>query len=596
MRIDRMTLGGDDVNGFGVLKYIKKYKFNSTFIRNLIAIFIVVVIPVSLMCIIVFNTSRNTLQDECNQMLRERGEKITQISNEFFKSLDMLILTLLNDVSVNHIFVHQAEKAELADDYNSVIEIAGIIKQSRVCIKEVCVYSDINKSFVTESSCTEGIHFEEQRWYQKYDSGQNNPIIFTGGMVFDNNDEITIMRCYTLNNGERLGMAAITVYANEYFKLLGLGNTNKEIFVIPVDNMCVISTNNDLLNSDISKIPFFDKSSISKARVNGDEYVCITTNSCYNDWQYIYLSQELMYQLSGKSMVSLSVGMIIVALFMCVLISLYVSLKSFRPLDDIIGYIYNGENEKELEQNEVTNELSYIKKSIVSMVNKNSHLNEKIKKTLLLLNETQICALQHQINPHFMYNTLEVIKWMAYDCEENRGTVVPMMEKLAEVVRYAIDMKRYLVSFQDEISMTKSYVEILKNRYTNRFDVVWNISDEAESLQVVKLCLQPIIENSVHHGFKSKRCGGEIWIETDISDHSFSIIVRDNGEGMTQGELEKLRNKLENPEPMSSSNVGLSNLNLRIKLIYGENFGLKIFSKSGVGTKVVLEMAKESFL
>ena len=345
------------MGGFWVRKYIKKYKFNSTFIHNFIIIFAVIVIPVVMMCSIIYDESKKTLGIECKQIMTERREKIEQVSNDFFKAIDMMMWSLLNENSTNNIFIQKKEKMELADSYNELMKIEKSLKQSHVFIKDIYVYSDINRCLVTADSCTDGMKFEEQQWYDYYDNEGANPIVFSGGMVHNSNDEITIMHRYTLNNGERLGMAAITVSANEYFKSLGLNiRENREILVIPIDNICAISTCSDLLNSDInSKIRFFSENGIDKAEFDGGEYACVEAKSCYSDWRYIYLSPDLIYQLSGKNMVNLSVGMIIVSLIVSILVALYVSLKSFKPLDDIIGYIYNEKDFAEAKPKEKNN-------------------------------------------------------------------------------------------------------------------------------------------------------------------------------------------------------------------------------------------------
>lgn len=585
--------------GVGILKYIKKYKFNSTFIRNLITIFTIVVVPVTLMCGIMYSTSQKSLQNECKQMMKERGARITQISNEFFKSFDLMALTLLDDPKVQNIFTFVGRKSELSEEYTRVMELVNMIQRSRTCIKDVVIYSEINKCLVTANSCTDDIDFSRQLWYKYYNSSKSNTIIYSGNLMQNGSDEITVMRRIAVNNDEVLGMAAITVSTNEYFKMLDINtDENKEIFaIIAEDNICIISTFYEFIGKDIiTQMNFMKKNGIDNALLDGVEYIRVQSNSCYNDWNYLYLSRELFYELSGKSMVSVSVGMILVALIMCILIAIYVSVKSFKPLDDIIGYLYDGVEPFETFCHKADNELSYIWKKISSIVNYNTRLNDKMEKTLLLLNKTQICALQHQINPHFIYNTLDVIKWMALDNEQNGAAVAVMVEKLAEVVRYGVDMRSYIVDMREEVSITKSYVDILKIRYENRFDLIWNIPAETLDSKVVKLCLQPVIENAVYHGFKLKRKGGIIHIGAEISEERLNITVSDNGNGMTQKEREMLCRRLETDDGIESTKVGLNNLNMRIKLIYGETCGVRIDSKEGEGTKITLEMTANSFV
>ncbi|MEJ8305221.1 sensor histidine kinase [Saccharibacillus sacchari] len=199
--------------------------------------------------------------------------------------------------------------------------------------------------------------------------------------------------------------------------------------------------------------------------------------------------------------------------------------------------------------------------------------------------QTELSALKSQIRPHYLYNTLEVIRMNAVDKEADE--VADMIHSLANQLKYVIDYGEERVSLAQEIEHLQDYFYIISVRYDNRYTLRFEISPEVEvGWPVVKLCLQPIVENAIQHGLrKSKK--GTVLIAAAVQNNDLHITVHDDGSGMSAETLFAIEQVLDAPS-MPGRSIGLKNVHERIRSQYGEAYGLSVTSREGVGTSVLL--------
>ena len=206
------------------------------------------------------------------------------------------------------------------------------------------------------------------------------------------------------------------------------------------------------------------------------------------------------------------------------------------------------------------------------------------------LRTLELVALQAQINPHFLFNTLEVIKWESVSLTKGPNSVSQMLENLAAIIKYSLSNPRETVSLQKEVELAQIYVDILMFRYEGKFVVEWRLDDELEIYKVPKLILQPLIENAVYHGVKEKKDMSVIRIRIHRHSGKLLISVMDNGVGIEKEALRKLRQQLQTPESFPSDSVGLLNVSKRIALLYGDSWNMKLYSKERKGTLLKIEI------
>lgn len=198
--------------------------------------------------------------------------------------------------------------------------------------------------------------------------------------------------------------------------------------------------------------------------------------------------------------------------------------------------------------------------------------------------QAELNALKSQIRPHYLYNTLEVIRMNAvYNDDEE---VADMILALSNQLKYVIDYGEDWVMLREELDHLRDYFYIIKVRYENRIDLRLEIADNVrQDLQLLKLSLQPIVENAIQHGIRPAGGKGSVLVSAELDGDCLLITVYDDGAGIGEKELSELRNMLAKPEA-PSKNVGLKNVHDRIKTICGEGYGLEIDSIAHVGTSV----------
>lgn len=232
-------------------------------------------------------------------------------------------------------------------------------------------------------------------------------------------------------------------------------------------------------------------------------------------------------------------------------------------------------------------EIQLLSQNFNQMVERIGDLVEDVKLEQLQLRDTELKLLQSQINPHFLYNTLDTIVWLAEDKQYEE--VITMVNALSDFFRTSLSKGKSFITIGEEKSHVESYLKIQQFRYQDILDYEINIPLELESYQVLKLTLQPLVENALYHGIKTKRGKGKITITAKQKGADIILIVSDNGKGMSANKLDLVRKEISRrgaEEPFNG--FGLYNVNERICLNYGKGYGLVMESEEGVGTKSII--------
>lgn len=227
------------------------------------------------------------------------------------------------------------------------------------------------------------------------------------------------------------------------------------------------------------------------------------------------------------------------------------------------------------------------------MIREINQLIEKIYKSEKNLKEIEIKFLQSQINPHFLYNTLNTIKWMGII--NNVPTISTITTDLVKLLRNSIGKEGYMITVEGEIENLQSYIRIQQARFNDAFEVSYDIEDEILGYYIFKLILQPIVENSMNYAFNDRKTKGNIKVKGYKKQHKLTFEIIDDGTGINELQFNQLLLSIESSESCgqvinSFSGIGLKNIQDRIQLSYGNDFGLSLESKPDIGTKVTLEL------
>ena len=233
-----------------------------------------------------------------------------------------------------------------------------------------------------------------------------------------------------------------------------------------------------------------------------------------------------------------------------------------------------------------TTEITTLSNSFEHMVVKIQKLMEQVRQEEITLRKTELKALQAQINPHFLYNTLDAIAWM---CEDGKNEdAEEMVTALARLFRISISKGHELIPIEKEVEHAKSYLKIENYRYKNKFAYSFEVEEACLSYLCNKITLQPIIENAIYHGVKQMIDEGEIQIRIFQEGEDIIFQVEDNGIGMTEEQCQEILRK----EPGDRTGIGIKNVNDRIQIYFGNKYGLHITSELDEGTCVTIRMPK----
>ena len=270
------------------------------------------------------------------------------------------------------------------------------------------------------------------------------------------------------------------------------------------------------------------------------------------------------------------------------------------PIKKLCNYTKRSENDL-LENNLKSNileidELSY---NFNDKIIRIKELIENIKIEQKNKKNTELWLLQAQINPHFLYNTLDTVVWMAEAGDSKK--VVDMITALSSFLRIGLNKGKKFIQIREEIRHIESYLKIQKFRYDDILEYSIEIEDSLYDMRILKLLLQPLVENALYHGIKYKREGGSIRIRGYEKDNNIILEVIDNGVGMDENKLNKIKTLIENTSLENSDIIrtvgdsfGLYNVAERIRLYYGNEYGLDIVSRENVGTTVTIILPAEN--
>jgi sensor histidine kinase YesM len=305
-----------------------------------------------------------------------------------------------------------------------------------------------------------------------------------------------------------------------------------------------------------------------------------------------FIEKDIDYSANIKSRInettkinlSLSIGIVVVILFACLTLSFIIVRSISKPIEELknlMGEAANGDFEVRF-SSKSNDEIGQLGSGFNQMIYEINNLVNMVYAEQKSKREAELKILQAQIKPHFLYNTLETILAIA---EENKvDEIAEIVIALTNFFRLSLGRGKETITIKDELEQVRSYLAIQKVRYGDKLDYEINCDNEILSRTVLKLILQPLVENSIYHGIKEKPGKGKISIEAHERDGKLYFSITDNGKGIPFEKLSELSDNLR--DSINVRGYGLFNVNERIKLSFSKEYGIFLKSKYGEGTKV----------
>ena len=389
----------------------------------------------------------------------------------------------------------------------------------------------------------------------------------------------------------RYGVILISLYLD--MKLGALLQNNKqpdgeELFLLNDQAKVILSNNRSNLGSSmrfLSKYLNIESQGSFTRKIAGQNTVINYDSVPKTNWKIV---QMVPYKVLMKDIDRLRSYQIVISLIFLgalILVAVFISWGITHPLHRLsllMREVPKG-NFAVRAMVKGRDEVAELGKSFNVMVREIEELIRQIQEIQALKEKTRLEALQAQINPHFLFNTLNNIKWLA--SLNGAETVSQMIAALGKLLETTLGKTDELIALADEIQWMESYVLLQKMRYGDKFAICYEIAEELLTYPVPHLLLQPLVENAIIHGFEDLSCGGRIIIRGYLDARRVLIEVEDNGKGIS---AEKIKDLLTTSNRQSGrfSNIGLMNVNERIRLFYGKDYGIEIVSHEGGGALV----------
>ena len=322
----------------------------------------------------------------------------------------------------------------------------------------------------------------------------------------------------------------------------------------------------------------------------GEQRVVVVKTVGYTGWKIVSVvsKESLFSDLNQTRMMALL--NLVLAIFLMIFVNQYVAVRITDPLKKLEKSIQG----IEMKQQPVVYiggppEIQHLGLTIRFMVEELQELTDKMVKEQEEKRKNELDALQSQINPHFLYNTLDSIMWMIES--ERYEDAVSMVQALGRLLRISLSRGKNVISVGDELQHARSYLAIQKYRYKNKFTSYFEAEPDIEQYKTIKLVIQPLIENAIYYGMEYMDGEGEIHIRAYTRDQDLYLEVEDNGPGMPEEQVEHLLTGGEKAR-QKGSGIGLKNVNQRIQLYFGTQYGLEIESEPDEGTVVRIHIPK----
>ena len=537
------------------LSVLKKYKIISIYAKNFILLFFSIVIPVFLTVSIFTSVYCNSINRSYERDNSNQFNTLTSISDKIFEQVNANMALIYSNSYVNQFFSIGFNNFIETQKFN--FEIQSLEKTFSINesnFNSIIMYSAKNNLVYNQS--TVNFDYFAQTNPDYADTLQNTTSITVKKTYIDSVDCVTVF-------------LPIWSYSSERGTICYNLSTDKLKYyfsnIINIDNLININF-------------LFDGKSI----FNYENSETIKQSTVYETTsKYYYLKYKFTMsnaeQIKNIRLIKTAICIFILIILISVLILAFLlSAKAYMPISTLMEVTQSPElwaNNHIITNGSPQNELEYI---IAKLCNSIDFSGDSTARAAML-KRTHTVALQSQITPHFLYNTLAAINMAILETVGDDCTASDMVVTLSDYLRYTFKINNIVIPLSTELSFAQKYVEIMKYRYGNKISFIVNHDKSLDNVNVIKLSLQPIIENAIYHGIIPSDSGcGTITVSDFKRKHSLIVCVENTGKIISYDEIIKIENMLNNQSDVLDEHIGIINVDKRIKYTFGNGYGIKV--------------------
>ena len=607
----------------GFISFLKKNMFKSLRVRIIFVITVFMLLPVVYFLNYNFSHAEKMLQEKTSSLILDHLQQVgNQIENTCldiikisnFISADQLILAELTS-KIDRNPDRQSNYYDLTSrDKLNIIKIEAQLDYLKTGIffnydADVLLIDALGMVYTATSREDEfkfKLQYMEkyhgQSWYQNLLRDNQNTVWvapFSYDLNGDDENNRYISAVRVINGGypqRLLGIVMVNVSESHFKNILG-NHANGLVALINEEQDTIFSTDHGQNSGRFNFKHIFDRSAEERKgylflELNETKFVINYYVLNRVGWKLVSITpyQDAVKEIEGLRQKIVVFNIVVFLLLFTVAVGFIIYITN--PLKKLVGRIKGmkiGDYRIDLREENFPDDVSGIVGSFDYLFEKIEELVNTVIEKKRREHELKYGALQAQITPHFLFNTLNVIKWSAV--MSGAGNVAKMIAALGKLLEVSLGKSDEEVAFQEEIELIEAYVFIQNVRYNDKYILKVEAEEKIYALKLPKLILQPLVENAIIHGLKNVEGQGTIIITATDQDGFLRVSITDNGEGIP---AEKIRQLLINPNQemrkQRFSGIGLHNVDERLKLRYGKHYGIKISSKVGCGTIVELTL------
>lgn len=537
------------------------------------------------------NSEEQTIEDN-TQLVNQLEHNLTDYLRNMMRISDSLYYSVIKDTDFSEDNIDREMTLLYEANKDNLVSIACFANDGTLMAatpvstlkKDVDITSQ--SWFVTAQNKPENLHFSSSHVQNLFEDS-NNRYYWV----------LSLSRGVEITNGGRSTSGILLVDMNfsgieQLFTMVNSGNMSY-MYLMNQEGQIIYHPQQNLIYSDLQEennivAAGYDEG-VHEEVFHEEERIVIVKSVGYTGWKIVSVIPRENLNESWNQMNMIWVTVLAAGILILVFVNQYLSEKITQPIRKL---------EKSLEKLELeypdkifvggSEEIQHLGKTIRSMVDQMRQLMDDVVREQEEKRKNELDALQSQINPHFLYNTLDSIIWMVES--ERYDEAIDMVTALANLFRISLSQGRTIITIADEFQHARNYISIQKVRYKNKFEVTFSLDPKIEQYQTIKLIIQPILENAIYYGMEAMdEEEGEILVSGYERDGDIYIDVIDNGIGMPASQVEHLLTDGVY-ERKHGSGIGLRNVDQRIKLYFGEKYGLIIKSEPDVGTQVTIHL------
>ena len=577
--------------------FIKFKRFRDFSIRTKLIIgFLTILLPLVLLLSIVFYSYSAEI------VLKQSLEQTREIVEQFSISLDNYMGLMRNKMEILADSPTIQEELNTHQDKEDIKNDSFYSRNKRIRRIMLQIYSSVTMNDVEIYGINETNHYLSL-WSKKYEIPDKdilfeNANLSKGRSVLVNNindaDTIQMIKMVKdLQTYKPIGYIRFGLKRNYIEKMAKNINFGSDGSVVIFDeNLNKISgiAHDSVLSKLLKEKPSIGNFSYSEGK---NEYTAVHIHSDSTGWTTVgviplrYINKDL------AGIQYLTVIIIVLTIIIGVTVSVIIAQSLILPLENTVNALEKfsrGDFAVRLKENRC-DEIGKLNRIFNKAIKEINELMQKVTQSEILNKEMEFKTLQSQMNPHFLYNTLDTINWLAF--KEKQTEICNLVAAISSLIRASISNKKSIITIEQELDYVKNYIYIQHIRYKDRFDIIYDIDESLLKQAVPKLIIQPIVENAIIHGIENSKNKNLLYISVKRENECIIIIVKDTGIGMTDEKVSELLKEplnAEGDEQKAHTNLGLYAVHKRIQLMYGDLYGLTVQSQAGEGTTVTLHI------